>query len=560
MRTKRVLSILGVFSVAGLLVMVWCGWWFVRAVRSAASGPAITVSKETTFIEGPLDEDGNVDYVAALNALSSDGVTPENNAVVLFWQAFGPGRPMDQASDRFFEMIGMERPPKDGQYLIAEEDYRLKEWLAEPGGAYDKPVESDEDTVSADEIRSQLERAVRSSWSVKECPVVVELLERNEAPLEVVIKGTRQTRYYAPLVATDEQRTLIDMFSPTRNRCCREAAQFLLARAMFRLGEGELDAAWQDLLACHRMARLVAQGPLILDHLCGGYRESQTLSADARVATSGKLTAEQARRFLAELESLGPMPRIGDEVLTCERYSGLGAIADLPTMLRDVMEDEPFMPSGKLGRSISEISSNLALDLDEILRIYNAQCDRVVEAVSKPTRAERIAALEELERELGPVGIVIGGGFTSFLKAAIDEGSSRAALSRQAAESMVGMFRSGIDAGLETEDRISSQSDLTRIAFALAAYHAERGNYPENLTDLSPDYLAEIPTDLFAQSDFRYARNDAGYLLYGVGQNCKDERGRNYGLDYGHLDYEQIPKDAEMGTDDLAIRVPAESP
>jgi len=156
MKIKRALSIIGVIFVAGLLMMAWWGWSLVSAVRSAASGPAITVSKETTFIEGPLDEDGNVDYVAALNALSSGGVTPENNAVVLFWQAFGPGRPMDQVSDRFFEMIEMERPPKDGQYLIAEEDYRLKEWLAEQGGASDESVELDEDTVSADQIRSQL--------------------------------------------------------------------------------------------------------------------------------------------------------------------------------------------------------------------------------------------------------------------------------------------------------------------------------------------------------------------------------------------------------------------
>ena len=29
-------------------------------------------------------------------------------------------------------------------------------------------------------------------------------------------------------------------------------------------------------------------------------------------------------------------------------------------------------------------------------------------------------------------------------------------------------------------------------------------------------------------------------------------------MDYGHLDREQIPEDAEMGTDDIAVRVPVE--
>ena len=44
----------------------------------------------------------------------------------------------------------------------------------------------------------------------------------------------------------------------------------------------------------------------------------------------------------------------------------------------------------------------------------------------------------------------------------------------------------------------------------------------------------------------------------GLGQNGKDEGGMNYGMDYGHLDRDQIPEDAEMGTDDIAIRVPVE--
>ena len=95
---------------------------------------------------------------------------------------------------------------------------------------------------------------------------------------------------------------------------------------------------------------------------------------------------------------------------------------------------------------------------------------------------------------------------------------------------------------------------------ALAAYHAERGEYPENLAELCPDYLAEIPKDLFAEGDFRYARNDIGYLLYGVGPNGKDEKGENYESDCGHLDHEQIPDDVEMGTDDITVRPPIPNP
>ncbi len=49
-------------------------------------------------------------------------------------------------------------------------------------------------------------------------------------------------------------------------------------------------------------------------------------------------------------------------------------------------------------------------------------------------------------------------------------------------------------------------------------------------------------------------------LLYAVGPNGKDEGGRNYEKDYGHLEQEQIPEDADYETDDIALRVPLETP
>ncbi|MFP6600890.1 MAG: hypothetical protein VB862_00040, partial [Pirellulaceae bacterium] len=51
------------------------------AVEPIAKLP-FTVSKETTRITSPLRKDGYVDYLAAINVLSSRGVTPENNVFV----------------------------------------------------------------------------------------------------------------------------------------------------------------------------------------------------------------------------------------------------------------------------------------------------------------------------------------------------------------------------------------------------------------------------------------------------------------------------------------------
>jgi hypothetical protein len=69
----------------------------------------ITIGPETTVVEGPLAADGLVDYVAAVNELQSEGVTPENNAVVLLIEAFGPAAIPAEDLPRYYERLGIHR-------------------------------------------------------------------------------------------------------------------------------------------------------------------------------------------------------------------------------------------------------------------------------------------------------------------------------------------------------------------------------------------------------------------------------------------------------------------
>ena len=60
---------------------VWAAW---------PGSSTFTVGTETTYVTEPLDKQGYVDYVAALNQRMRKGITPEQNANVLIWQALGP--------------------------------------------------------------------------------------------------------------------------------------------------------------------------------------------------------------------------------------------------------------------------------------------------------------------------------------------------------------------------------------------------------------------------------------------------------------------------------------
>ena len=51
--------------------------------------PKLPLGKDTTYVTGPLDKDGYIDYEAALNDRLGAGVAPEKNANVLLWEVLG---------------------------------------------------------------------------------------------------------------------------------------------------------------------------------------------------------------------------------------------------------------------------------------------------------------------------------------------------------------------------------------------------------------------------------------------------------------------------------------
>ena len=87
--------------------------------------------------------------------------------------------------------------------------------------------------------------------------------------------------------------------------------------------------------------------------------------------------------------------------------------------------------------------------------------------------------------------------------------------------------------------------EMTRLAFALAAYRAKNGSYPAKLADLAPKFLAKVPTDVFAAADFHYRAGKGGYRLWSVGPNGVDENGEGPNVD-----------DYEGDGDDLLIATP----
>lgn len=503
----------------------------------------ITISRETTYVLGPLRDDGYVDYQAALNELYREGVTPKNNAAIPFWQALGPPRIPKELRRRFFRLLGISPLPEKGQYLLWGAVY------AEAASLVDQP-RSQEALKRLDEIDDRLEErraildelkhAVERPWSKDDHPALAGWLEAKEIPLSTLIEGTQRARFYSPLVCDQDAPTLIEVFMPEGPEAA-PVAQALAARAMLRTHGGEVEAAWEDLLACHRLARLVGQGPMLVQGMVGHGIDQIACRGDAALAHHGKLSAEQVRTFQKDLSSLAPLPTMADKIDKGERLIYLDMVCAIaregPEALRGG-DDSPKKAAPELPSEMVEIMK-ATVEWDEALRMVNAWNDRVVEAMRKPDRAARRQALAKLYRELNRLGAKATDR-QSLAKSLFSGKSPGTTMGRIMGGMLLGLLVADFRAAAMAEDRAETNLRLTQLAFALAAYRSDRGLYPPSLSQLAPKYMLDVPKDVFLGGDFQYSQRGTGYLLFSVGENGRPDGGRGY--------------NSEPKGDDIAIR------
>ena len=68
---------------------------------------------------------------------------------------------------------------------------------------------------------------------------------------------------------------------------------------------------------------------------------------------------------------------------------------------------------------------------------------------------------------------------------------------------------------------------LAATACALERYRLAHQAYPQDLASLTPNYLRQVPRDLFTGAPLQYRlQPDGQFLLYSVGQNGKDDGGQ----------------------------------
>ncbi len=521
-----------ILFLAGLLT-----WVASCTAQTTSSDGKVTISKETTYITAPLRPDGYVDYLEALNRRCSKEITPENNAAVPLWQALGPEPISKEVRTEYFRRLGIEPLPEDGKYSVPFYRYlRRVEKSSKPADlTFDKWEEQEYDN------RDQAEKR---PWGKKEFPLLAAWLAENRQPLDLAVAGVRRPRYFSPLVGK-EGASLLDHELCIALWSSRPAVRALRVRAMLCLHEGKIDEAWQDLLACHRIARLIGQQPSFVDQMAGSVLDSMALQGDIVVAHDPRLTPQQANRFQKQLRALSALPPAADTLDTSDRYCTFDYICCLARGNKEVIKAGGFLREKTWVERLEMLITDPRVDWNEVLRISNRNQDERVIAFRKTTFAERQKALAKMDKESEALAKKVSN--LESLKRAIAENGDPKSLARL----LVALLSEpGIPyRNLCPDDQVATHSELGQLAFALAAYRHEHKQYPKSLKELAPKYIAAIPKDRFSGEDLRYKRRGDGYVLYSIGPNEKDDDGR--GL------REQLSRDHEGDMwDDIVIRTP----
>lgn len=483
--------------------------------------PPPTISKKITFITDHVDRQGYVDYFAALNARASENVTPENNAAVLFARAgIGPSEFESPQRELYCQMIGIDPS------LADEKTFQIA-------------------NVASEKMQSNLQKSMISPWSRKRFPKIAEWLDSNADALELIVEGTKRSCCYVPILppidANGRYGKLLEARLPVQ-QTCRDVARCLAARAMLNLHQKDLAATRRDLIACHRLGRLIGMTPFLISGLVGYSIDSTAYAADVSVLTHARLNSQTAKEYLTELKRLPPLPAVSDNVNFSDRLNLLDA---LTTMERDL--------SISLERPADEIDYDKVDDMrdlyDEELTVCNEHFDEFVQALQLPAYSERtkaVAVLIKKLRERLPVDYDPSNPekTADFQQTSLEkmQGKDPDQIGRALGEIQMSLLFPDVKTPVEAEVRTRVRESMIQVGFALAAYRADHSAYPESLEALVPAFISTVPIDLFDDQSLRYLREATGYRLYSVGKDGIDDQ--------------QELKAESSTSDDLVIQIP----
>jgi len=485
--------------------------------------PPFAISPQTTYLTEPRSTKFyGIDYQSVIEQQLDPGVPPEENGFRLLAETFG--RPFfgenfrDEHWHRFCRYLDL---PTDIEPALTFTWWEVYETTLEP---------------EEREIMKSSSANTRLPLSEEAIPIVQRWLDENDVALDLFVAASYKSALYIPPMFDG----ILLNTKLTNEYNWRKIVRNLQMRVRYRLAIGEIDKAWDDVLAMHRLGELHRRTvwSLITSLINTAIVSGANHSAESVLLHSDWTSEEIFRRAEEIMPFQQPWREEGiRSILRVERFIALDALTHMAngTFGFDALSgsgqssDLQCCPRPGTNSWFGAINEMRFLRLGIVMEMVNQRFDEF----------ELWYFSDGMELDYEDYSTSL------FLKNVVWYGYF-GAIPRLIGQAMADLLTPAVEAWRTSHQRQEAEVSLMRLMFALEAYHRDNGEYPAALDDLLGHYIDEIPLDPFASNPageaFRYILEEPGFLLYSVGPNGVDEEGR------GNND---VPKG-----DDIRRRVP----
>ena len=495
------------------------------------------IAPETTGMTEPRLPNGNVDYFGAFEQMYIHKLLPpEDNGLRLLIAALGPRAleqiaiaesvpweemPTHEHSKRWFEnqwiplckRMGID-PHVKPQYLDNLDFYSFlrKEWEAnktEDDNSY-------HNSSADDQLWKQL---VAAPWTAEKHPNIARWLEERSPVLDLFDVAVRKPNFACYRWRPENGGLTMILLPDVQSQ--RQFARELRVRITERLGRGDVDGAWHDVMSMLILSRHhYIHEPFVVINLVGIAMEGIAGEAVPLVLQHGNPTPKQLEQFAKDLDSLPrrtilPAKSEYSELERIVLYSGLHCVCDRDEEIFSCFfSGDECCGRGKVSWDKTMLKSITLLPID--WNIAGKRITAFLQTGKQMSNEEQERIHAKKIRQVESVW--------SVLRVPLIRTRSQLV-----ADQVIAKMFGSLQPASNAFDRNNVRFDLLRLAVALERYKAASGDYPVTLDALVPAYLAEVPLDPFTDGKpvtYKLAPDEeTAFLLYSFGENETDDGG-----------------------------------
>ena len=566
------------FGHVGLIMCGWLLYFCVISLFMRYCVPYVVISPETTHVTRPLNDEGFIDVIAALEERFAAKCKPEDNGFRFLLERFGMVemyRDSSPEQQKFFGGILNEMLAIPG-HNVPDAVYQSPYQFFEERFKADENTDDDaEQAVSlSDRLNEKMNPLFERPWDGAAMLEMAEWFAANNKALDLFGEAVRFPDYYAPIVR-ENKRTLLRELSDFDLRFARELVYGLQCRVMHSLTIGDTDLAIHDAMTIARLADARMRHATSDFHFATavGFREKAEL-AFIDIIRHGDLSSEQLIRLRDERQLHDFLMPVSDLVFQT-RMRLMQIQFEMMAFLPDFLTLQSSPPSTYETTMYFWVAPLLKTTVwTPVLKDLQKKFDAWDEIATQPPGKRQIEAFSS-QYQRHEMASNLHGNMMTLVQQYMWKGQAVTAfqiISDFNLSLEYPLFLSAVTAHYKTATR----SRLLNIAIALELYKHDHRHYPASLDELAEKYLATIPDDPFTDGEpFHYRlepqtttdSHDAtdshepqpGYLLYSVGSNGRDDDGVS-GDDWHPQPADEEPAEAEpLPTgDDIRIRMPRE--